>query len=361
VAEITQLPGIAGVADTLKVTPPEPVKTIAKDTSYLVIHEVTRELVTITEDYFAVQFGAFRNRLYAEIMKKKVDGVLDKNVEIIEEDGFWKVRITGFTDREDLEKYIPVIHGQGITEIWVITNKAVRGEWISLTKEDSLAVVKETVTEEPMPVVIAGTTVQLGSFSTLEETISISDRLLAAAEKLVTVRNEGGVYKVQVSGFADTSEVRDFLPLLRKHGFKDITVLSDSEAGIMPVVPAAAVPGTEQPGKQQEDAAVPVQVEQAEIIPEVPVQAEEVAPVPPPVPRFVLHAGSYYRKAEAERARLRIEKRLKLPVQIIEEWNTYRVVITGFFTREETYPYYPELAGLGFTDIFVYEKPLTER
>jgi hypothetical protein len=43
-----------------------------------------------------------------------------------------------------------------------------------------------------MPVVIRGTTVQLGAFGTIEETVSMSNRLLAAAEKLVTIRNEGG-------------------------------------------------------------------------------------------------------------------------------------------------------------------------
>jgi cell division protein FtsN len=334
---------------------------VVKDTSYLVIHEVTRELVTITEDYYAVQFGAFRNKLYAEIMKRKVEGALDKKVELFEEDGFWKVRITGFDDREDLMKYIPVIHDQGITEIWVITNKAVKGEWITQTKEDSLAVVKETVIEEPMPVVIRGTTVQLGAFSTLEETVSMSDRLLAAAEKLVTIRSESGQFKVQITGFADTNEVREFIPLLRKHGFEDITVLHESETGLVPVVPAVMEPVIELP-EEQEKAEVPVMKEEAEeIVPDLPVAVEEIAPPPPPMPRFVLHAGSYRREAEAERAKLKIEKRLKKPVEIIEEWERYRVVITGFFTREETYPYYPELAGLGFTDIFVYEKPLIDR
>ncbi|MDM8002536.1 MAG: SPOR domain-containing protein [Bacteroidota bacterium] len=287
--------------------------------------------------------------------------MLDKNVELFEEDGFWKVRITGFRDREDLDKYIPVIHGQGIKEIWVITNKAVKGEWITTTKEDSLAVVKETVTEEPMPVVIAGTTVQLGAFSSLEETVSMSDRLLAAAEKLVTIRNEGGLYKVQITGFADTNEVRNFLPLLKKHGFDDITILHESETGLVPVVPAVEAPGVKAPAEKQAEVMQSVIDELPEIIPEEPAKVEEAAPTPPPVPRFVLHAGSYYKKAEAERARQRIERRLKLPVEILEEWDTYRVIITGFFTREETYPYYPELAGLGFTDIFVYEKPLTER
>ena len=41
--------------------------------------------------------------------------------------------------------------------------------------------------------------------------------------------------------------------------------------------------------------------------------------------------------------------------EIVEEWDSYRVVIPGFFTREEAYPWYPELAGLGFTQVYVIE------
>ena len=220
--------------------PPAAVPLVKKDTSYLVVHEVTRELVTITEDYYAVQFGAFKNKLYAEIMKKKVEAVLDKNVELFEEDGFWKVRITGFDDRDDLNRYIPIINGQGITEIWVITNKAVRSDWLTKEREDSLALVKETVEAQNVPVIISGTTIQLGAFSSEEETLSMTDRLLAAAEKLVTIRQEEGVYKVQITGFADTNEVRDFIPLLKKHGFTDILVIHESETGLAPVTQASA-------------------------------------------------------------------------------------------------------------------------
>ncbi len=359
VAPDTEVAGTLVRTDTLKVVPPQADRTVVKDTSYLVVHEVTRELMTITEDYYAVQFGAFRNKLYAEIMKKKVEGALDKHVELFEEDGFWKVRITGFDDREDLEKYIPVIHGQGITEIWVISNRAVKDAWRTLTREDSLALVKETITEEPVPVVIRGTTVQLGAFNSLEETVSMSDRLLAAAEKLVTIRNEEGLFKVQITGFADTNEVREFIPLLRKHGFDDIIVLHETETGLVPVAPATVVPATVVPDVEQP--AEPERAERAVAEPEKPVVIEEMVAPPPPLPRFVLHAGNFHRRADAERAKQKIEKRLKLPVEIIEEWDNYRVIVTGFFTREETYPYYPELAGLGFTDIFVYEKPLTER
>jgi cell division protein FtsN len=354
---VTDVPAV--VADTAVVA--EPVqRVITTDTSYLVIHEVTRELLTITEDYYAVQFGAFLTKRYAEIMQKKVQAALDKDVELFQEDGFWKVRITGFADREELEKYIPIIQGQGITEIWVITNNAVKGEWITISMEDSLANVRETIIEEPIPVVIAGTTVQLGAFNSLEESAAMSDRLLAAAEKLVTIRNEGGLFKVQITGFADTSEVRDFIPLLRKYGFTDILVIHQDETALVPIVPAALPPGAVEPPQPD----VPVQAEEpvppAVVAPEKPVDEKVVAP-PPPVPRFILHAASYPKRAQAERAKQKIERRLNLPVEIMEDWDRYRVVVTGFFTREETYPYYPELAGLGFSDIFVYEKSLIDR
>jgi cell division protein FtsN len=338
-----------------------PMRTIQIDTSYLVIHEVTRELVTITEDYYAVQFGAFRNKLYAEIMKQKVDAALDKNVELFEEDGFWKVRITGFENREDLESYIPVIHGQGITEIWIITNKAVKEAWVTATREDSLAVVRETVTEEPVQVVVGGNTIQLGAFETVEETTAVSDRLLAATEKLVTIRKEEGVYKVQLSGFADTSEIREFIPLLKQHGFKDITVLHQTRSDLIPVVPAVIPEVAEKPVvPEAEEIPVPLPEPEPPVVkPEHPEISEEAAP--PPVPRFVLHAGNYHKRSQAERAKRKIERNLDLPVEILEEWDSYRVVVTGFFTREETYPFYPELAGLGFSEVFVYEKPLIDR
>lgn len=356
----------AAVADTAVALIPTPQRVVTTDTSYLVIHEVTRELVTITEDYYAVQFGAFRNKLYAEIMKQKVESALDKNVELFEEDGFWKVRITGFDDREDLEKYIPVIHGQGITEIWVITNKAVKGEWITTGREDSLAVVRETVTEQPViPMVISGNTLQLGAFETAEETESISNRLLAAAEKLVTVRQDEGLWKVQVTGFADTAEIREFIPLLQERGFTDILVLHQTEEGLVPVAPVV-VPEAEEAPEEPVIKEIPVpQVvpEPAEAAPGPPEFREEIVPPPPPAPqpRFLLHAGNYRKLSDAERAKKKIERRLNLPVEIIEDWDSYRVVVTGFFTREETYPYYPELAGLGFSDIFVYEKSLIDR
>jgi cell division protein FtsN len=316
-----------------------------KDTTYMVVHEVIRELVTITEDYYAVQFGAFQNKAYAEIMRNKVQGALDKQVELFEEDGFWKVRITGFADRGDLDSYIPVIQAQGINQIWVIMNRAVKQDYRTTVREDSVARIRETVTERAEPVNITGTTVQLGVFNQSEESTAIIDRLLAASEKLVTLKNEDGVFKVQVE-LADTNEVREFLPVLQKYGFDNIVIIPAPGAEIITVRPAEPEVAVEEPE------AVVAEPEKVVAEPEVIEEAPVVLP-----PRFLLHAASYFKRSQAERAKNKIERRLKLPVEILVEWNTYRVVITGFYNREETYPYYPELAGMGFSDVFVIERP----
>lgn len=312
-----------------------------RDTTYLIVHEETRELVTITEDYYAVQFGAFRNKAYAQSMRDRIASALDKNVELFEEDDFWKVRITGFNDRQDLDSYIPRIHEQGITELWIITNKAARRDWITGVRQDTVTRVTERdisqAQPQELPRQITGTTVQIGNYNSEAEMSAIIDRLLAASEKMVTVRKENGAYRVQITDFADTAEVRSFLPLLQKHGFTNVQVIPDEGTLIIPMAP------------------------QVEVIPAEPV--EEVTPVItvpeelPAPPVFCLNVATFYKLVQAEKAKRKVEKKLNVPVEIIKEWDSYRVVLTGFRSREETYPYYPELAGLGFSDIFVFEKP----
>ena len=80
-----------------------------------------------------------------------------------------------------------------------------------------------------------------------------------------------------------------------------------------------------------------------------------VTRVAPPQPTISLQVGVFYKQSEALRAQRRITAKLKLPVEIVKQYDYYHVIITGFFTREETYKYYPELAGLGYPSITVIE------
>ncbi len=322
----------------------EPV--IKKDTSYLILHEEVRELVTITEDTWAIQLGAFKNKANAQAWMKNIEAIVDKDVELIYEDDLYKVRITGFKDRAELDPYIPILQKAGINEMWIIHLKAKTVERIT-TKQDSVIRITETVVERPVPVVEPGTILQVAAFSTREEASAIIDRLLAAVENLITVRMEDGVYKIQLADIQDTAEIQKLIPILEGKGFRNIVLVNPEATVLAPVT-----------GAQSDTLVVDVAEAIAEKQPEVVVA--EAVPVPA-IPGFVLHAGRFYKRAAAERARNRIIRKLKLPVEIIQEWDSYRVVVTGFFTREETIIYYPELAGLGFTEVFVMERPVQKK
>jgi hypothetical protein len=163
---------------------------------------------------------------------------------------------------------------------------------------------------------------------------------------------------VQITGFADTNEVRAFIPLLQEHGFTDILVLHETEIGLVPVTQTIQI----QPERPVQAEVPELPEEKQKVVLEQPEEPEvKIEEIPVPEPIFILHAGSYFKLAQAEKAKRKIESKLKRPAEIIQEWESYKVIIPGFYTREETYPYYPELAGMGFTDIFVYEKPLIDR
>lgn len=331
------------ITDTVPAVP-EPVTepAIKKDTSYLILHEEVRELVTITEDYWAIQLGAFKNKANAQAWMNRIAAVVDKDVEIINEDGFYKVRVTGFKDRAELDTYIPALEKAGFTEIWIIHNKAKKVERIT-TKQDSIATITETIINRQTPVVVSGTTLQIGAFMNKEEAEAVLDRLLAAVENLITVRNEGGLYKIRISDVKDSTEIQKLIPILEQKGFRNIVLINPAGIELAPVT-----------GVQPDTIVVEEVKDLIEKQHEVVVEDAVTAP---PVPGFVLHAARFYRRAAAERAKNRIIRKLKLPVEIIQEWDSYRVVVTGFFTREETFRYYPELAGLGFTEVFVMERP----
>lgn len=84
------------------------------------------------------------------------------------------------------------------------------------------------------------------------------------------------------------------------------------------------------------------------------IKATIVAPVTPSAePTISLQVAVFQKKSEALKAQRRIINKLKLPVEVVQVYDIYKVIISGFFTREETYKYYPELAGLGYSEIFM--------
>jgi hypothetical protein len=78
-------------------------------------------------------------------------------------------------------------------------------------------------------------------------------------------------------------------------------------------------------------------------------------------PSIALQVAIYVKESQALRAQKRIMSKLNLPVEIVKQYDYYHVIVTGFYTREETYQYYPELAGLGYPGITLIPNYIRQR
>lgn len=332
------------------VTPVIPEKPATrKDTTVMIIHEVTQELVTISEDSWAIQLGAFRQKSNAESMRRKLEAQLGRKVEIIIEDNFYKVRIDEIKKREEVDQIISTLQKNGINELWLISLKAKKQQWVVTEKRDTVTTITENIIS---PAIVPSPEMLLGVFRLWSNAIALRQIASSSLEKKLTVVNKEGFYTVNISGVPKLDEsileAMKRLEPLEKLKFKDFYVnpfqpVPEEE----PAVLIRAIP----PRPADRIVDVPLVVKHDTLSRFI--ESKIVAPVVPKVPTISLQVGIFYKKSDALRARRRIIAKLKLPVEIIMVMDTYRVIIPGFYTREETYKYYPELAGLGYPGAMV--------
>jgi len=329
--------------DTAVITLTEPGKTILrKDTTYMVVHEVTQELVTITEDSYAIQLGAFKKKKNAEDLRRKLMKLLGKNVEIIIKDDFYKVHITGLKNRNEADDNISLLRQNGIKEVWLISLKAKQQQWVLIEKQDSIANIKETIAEKPVTTIDTSISIQAGAFRKEALALALRNKLSGALDKQVFIVHEDGYYKVRITGFTTRKDRAKFLPSLKKFGINNFWVLPvKKQKEQVPVI---------QPPDVVSFGIPHLMVDEKTDIPVV--KERPVAPEP----TISLQVGVFHKQSQAKRAQRKITSKLKLPVEIVQKWDYYHVIVTGFYTREESFKYYPELAGLGFPGISLLEK-----
>jgi hypothetical protein len=250
--------------DTTIIKPAELQKTIIRrDTTYTIIHEITEELLTISEDCYAIQVGAFKRRSNAEGMRRKLQGIVGKkDVNIVLEGDYYRVRIFSYKTREEVDEQMSTLKKFGLNEFWIVKLLAKQQQRILVFKEDTVAVIKETVINEHVPIINN-----------------------PAEEKLIIVQPDT-THKVV-----------------------------------------------------EEKIEVPI-VEEKPVAPE---------------PTVALRVGVFHNHLKALRAQRKIINKLGLPVEVVQQYEYFNVIVTGFFTREETYRYYPELAGIGYPSIVLIE------
>ena len=289
---------------------------VRKDTSYLIIHEVTRELITITKDSYAIQLGAFRNKASADRFRKNLEKILGRKMEIIFEDDFYKIRISEIETRKEADDIIDVFRKNNITELWVVSLKAKQQKMVVVDKQDSLMQVSDmkiftSFDKDFYKLKPANSNLLEPVILDMMEVQAPLDNL-----KLTKVKHLRGPEKVLIPD-------EEALPEAKR------TVITLDKVDYNSEIPAVYKPLI------------------ATGLTEMQIKI--------PKPTIVLQVGIFNKKSEALRAQRIITSKLKLPVEIVQQWEYFRVIITGFYTKEATYEYYPELAGLGYPGAVVIE------
>jgi hypothetical protein len=348
---------------------------IKKDTTYRIVHEVTQELFTIAEDSYAVQLGAFKKRSNAEAYKKTLESQFGRKVEIVVENDLFKVRFVDLKERKEVDELVAILQNKGISELWVITLKARMQEWRLIQKTDSIAGISETISGGMIPPELS---IQLGAFRREKNAIDLQKNLSGLIKNPVMVVEEGGYFKVRVAGFSNMEELKKMIPVLRQLGMKDIwvpVVVNVQEivkpgqqpadtTGRKPVVvkpePQVARPDTA--GITRTDTISVIRPDIISIITDTtvvkPVDQKVEEPVVEEIPvvakpKVYLHFGEFRKRSQAIRAQRKVTSKLDMPVEIFMKYNSYHLVISGFNDQTETTRFFPELAGMGYTNIYV--------
>jgi len=322
---------------------------VRKDTSYLIVHEVVEELVTISEDCWAIQLGAFRQKRNAEALRKRLEQIFGQKVDIVVADNFYKVRINDIKTRAEVDQKIEVLRKNGITELWVISLKAKQQQRVLVEKSDSVAVIRDITDTTAIQRIPALMSIQVGAFRSNNYAIALRNKLSAMVSNPVDILYEDGYYKVRITGFTNRIDIERLLPSLGMMGLRDLWV-----------PPVKAPEPVEKPVVVPADAAKPkAEVPPADTIRNAPVVIIEMKPEVKPeqeaveIPPVSMRVGEFIKKSQALKAQRKVSAKLGLESEIVERWGYYYIIIGGFYTREETYKYYPELAGIGLTRIMI--------
>jgi uncharacterized protein YutD len=185
--------------------------------------------------------------------------------------------------------------------------------------------------------------IQVGAFRHESYALVLKDRLSALLDKPVDLVAEDGFFKVRLTGFSNQEEMGKLYPTLALLGIKNLWVLPVKKQE--EIKPQAVVQPDTTNKPISENAALPVVAE------EIPVVSQ---------PTIALQVEVFHDKTKALNAQKRITTKLNLSVEIVQEWEYYKVFVTGFYTTDEASKYYPALAKLGYHDISLIENYITK-
>jgi hypothetical protein len=176
--------------------------------------------------------------------------------------------------------------------------------------------------------------IQVGAFRNETYANVLKGKFLSVIDKTINIITEGGFFKVQITGFSSEEEMVKFYTTLAFLGMKDFWVLPFKKEE--KITQQAVIQPDTTIIYMSEDTALQVVSEKT---PEV----TQVA--------IVLQIDVFRDKSEAIKAQKKITNKLNLPVEIVKEYEYYKVFVTGFNTTEEAKKYFEAIAQLGYSKI----------
>ena len=186
--------------------------------------------------------------------------------------------------------------------------------------------------------------IQVGAFVKKTNATVFKEKLAAIIDKPVIMIIEEGYYKVQLTGFKNIEEIEKIIPALGLVGIRDFWIpRAKKDAEVTDYVDLQPDTTQKIPEEKIVGPVIPIGPDSL-AIEEAPDEASDT---------YALEIGTYRKGKRALKAQEKVISKLKLPVEIIEQWDEYHVIITGFNNKTEINKYIPELARMGYSEIYV--------
>jgi cell division protein FtsN len=179
-----------------------------------------------------IQVGAFRHESYSAVLKEKLAAVIDKTVIVVEENGFYKVRITGFSSQEEMEEYYSTLSFLGLKNFWAFPVHR-REDQIPLAagQADSVPAAAGEVrplsaeATEDSAAAPAEIVLQVDVFHSKSEALDAQKKITSSLNLPVEVVQEWEYYKVFVTGFQSADDASKYFSAIAKLGFPKISLI----------------------------------------------------------------------------------------------------------------------------------------
>jgi len=192
---------------------------------------INREQMVINQDLI-IQVGAFRNQSFALALKEKLSAIINKTIFIVIKDGFFKVRIKGFSGEEEMEKFYSTLAFLGMKDFWVLPVK--KEEEIAQQKVGQTDTIIKTDSEKTsLPVVVEKTSALSQSDIVLQIDVFHNKSQALNAQKIITTKlnlhveivQEWKYYKVFVTGLHTREEANKYFLAITQLGYPKISLI----------------------------------------------------------------------------------------------------------------------------------------